>query len=106
MGESPVSVDWRSELETWDWTFAKTMADIPHWYVVRGKTISPEQFDAFAEHLETHGDRAIWRSPGGHKYENTYLEVGDYKYWRIDAVINRDLLSSSTVEKIEDDKAG
>ena len=96
----PETVDWEGELEKWAWTFAKTMAHIPHWYVVRGKTISASEFDAFADHIKTHGYRAIWTSPGGKRQENTYLEIGEWKYWRIDVVINRDLLSASTVEKI------
>ena len=96
-----MSRDWERELEKWTWTFAKTMAHIPHWYVVREKTISAREFDAFAEHIETHGYRAIWTSPGGHRSENVYLEVGEWKYWRIGVVINRDLLGSSTVERIK-----
>ena len=97
-----MKTDWEQELERWSWTFAKTMPHIPHWYVVRRKTISAEEFDAFAEHLQTHGYRAIWTSPGGHRQENTYLEIGDWKYWRIGDVINRDRLGTSFVEKVEE----
>ena len=97
----PEQVDWERELERWAWTFARTMAHIPHWYVVGGKTISAREFEAFADYIKTHGYRAIWTSPGGRRYENIYLEIGEWKYWRIDVVINLDLLGSSTVEKID-----
>ena len=77
------------------------MAHIPHWYVVRGKTIPAGDFDRLADHIAAEGHRAMWTSPGGHRYENTYLVIGEWKYWRIDVVINRDRLDSSTVEWIE-----
>ena len=97
----PQTIDWAQEIESWGWTFAKTMAHIPHWYVVREKTISPGEFDAFADHIEMHGHKGIWTSPGGRRYENIYLEIGEWKYWRIGTVINRNRLDSSTVERID-----
>lgn len=96
----PRTVDWEEELDGWSWTFARTMAHIPHWYVVREKTVPAGDFDLLAGHIAQNGYKAIWTSPGGERYENTYLEIGEWKYWRIDEIINRDLLKSSRVEKI------
>ena len=92
--------DWLEALETWPWTFAKTMPHIPHWYVVRDRTVPAEEFDRFAGLIARAGYRGIWTSPGGHRRESLYLEIGDWKYWRIDVVINRDRVGSSFVEKV------
>ncbi len=88
------------------WRFAKTMAHIPHWYVVRGKTVAADDFDEFVALLAEQGFRAIWTSPGGRRYENTYIEIGKWKYWRIDDVLNRDLRTSSHVERVGTGCAG
>ncbi len=66
------------------WTFAKTMPHIPHWYVVRGR-VPEEDFDAFDRLIKASGYRATWRG-----YENTYLELGGWKYWVIENILNRE----------------
>lgn len=79
------------------WILAKTMADIPHEYVVRGKNgCTPEDWDRMLEYIKEHGYWARWSPPGGRvTLTNIYLEVGDHKYWCNYPVINRELLENS-----------
>ena len=69
------------------WTFAKTMPDIPHEYVVRD-TLSEDDkkvFDALNDgYIKKYGAPATF---GTKSY--TYLTLGNYKYWMIDNILNR-----------------
>ena len=79
------------------WTFAKTMSQIPHEYVVRGKKgCDAESWDRMLDYIRDHGYWARWSPPGGRvTLQNIYLELGDYKYWCNYPVINRELLAKS-----------
>jgi len=46
------------------WCFAKTMASIPHEYVVEGKVPDDEGFQQFMAHIAARGYRARWRHCG------------------------------------------
>ncbi len=92
------TTDWEKELERWPWTFARTMAHIPHWYVVRDKSVPAADYDEFAKHIREQGFEAVWTSPGGKPYENIYFLLGKWKYWQLGEIINRDLQTSSHVE--------
>jgi hypothetical protein len=92
--------DWEQELEAWPWRFAKTMPHIPHWYVVRGETVTDEQFDALERFIRGTGFEGIWTSPGGHRMRNTYCVIGEWSYWVIENIINRDVATTSTVERV------
>jgi len=64
--------------------FAKTMAHIPHWYVVR----SPENEADYVKLYHTIGQRGVWEEFQDHRY--LYWYPGDgYKYWAVSPVINR-----------------
>jgi integrase len=64
--------------------FAKTMPDTPHWYVVRSAENYAE-YKALSDRIAEQGTWETWKD--GKRYQ--YLYLGDYKYWRIDPVINR-----------------
>ena len=74
------------------WIFAKTMADIPHFYCLKKKCSAPDEFDYFVQYLIAH-------SVPGTFYGKTYqyLFLGDWKYWIMDDnpndcdLINREL---------------
>src|SRR4051794_2347057 len=84
-------------VEEHEWTFAKTMPTIPHFYVVRGKKGCAElNWDAMAAYIKEHGYPAQWTAPNGKVMINTYLELGDWKYWVIFPVINRERIENST----------
>jgi hypothetical protein len=74
------------------WTFAKTLAHIPHEYVVRGRTAPEDVYARLFEAIRTHGVNMKFGP-----YRNRYLHLGDgHKYWAMSntlgwsRVINRD----------------
>ncbi len=74
-----------------EWTFAKTMPQCPHEYIVRGKCpLSEDEFLYFINMQRNYGKVERWG-----KYNNPYLYIDDYKYWTMGApleettVINR-----------------
>ena len=101
-GRAPEMFDPVTFVENHDWTFAKTMPHIPHEYVVRGKNGCAEgEWDAFAAHIARHGYKARWTSPSGRHMDNVYLELGDWKFWVIFPVINRERIANSTTERLD-----
>ena len=72
-----------------DWTFAKTMPGIPHYYVVRDSLSKSDKklFDDFGKFIDKHGYTAKFFSK---KY--TYYKIGNYKYWIIENILNRDII--------------
>ena len=68
------------------WVFAKTMPEIPHYYIVRGDLAYDEKkiFDEFSRYIKENGYTKNFYSK-----EYTYLDIGGYKYWVIDDILNR-----------------
>lgn len=68
------------------WTFAKTMPDTPHDYVVRDALSDADKktFDAFGEYIKRAGYSAAFASK---RYN--YLHIRDFKYWMIGNILNR-----------------
>jgi hypothetical protein len=74
------------------WIFAKTLAHIPHWYIVRGRTCPEDVYARLFNGIRTYGV-AMRFGP----YRNRYLFLGDgFKCWamtsqlRASRIINRD----------------
>jgi hypothetical protein len=102
-GSKPEEFDPEAFVEDHEWIFAKTMPMIPHFYVVRGKEGCAEKdWDAMAAYIKEHGYRAQWTAPNGKVMVNTYLELGEWKYWVIHPVINRERVENSTTLRIEE----
>lgn len=76
------------------WTFAKTMPQWPHWYVVRGKGPKEDDFARFAQHIRSFGYDEQW-----HHHNHRYLDIEGHKYWTmgfvysVTIIINRCELS-------------
>lgn len=72
-----------------EWRFAKTMPQIPHFYVVRGEHLPGEVFDDFVRHIRFYGRPGIWRKTkrvtymeDGSEVEGLhYLAMGEHLYW-------------------------
>jgi len=65
------------------WTFAKTMPQCPHEYVVRGKcALSDDEFEYIVNAQRAIGIKEIWG-----KYNFPYLHIDDYKYWTMGSPI-------------------
>jgi len=72
------------------WTFAKTMPQIPHHYVVRDDLSDNDKkiFDALGEYIKRNGYTASFVSK---RYN--YLNIGDSKYWMIENILNKAKIS-------------
>ena len=85
----------RSWIEAHEWRFAKTMPSIPHWYVVRSKTLDDDGFVRFAIHIRRHG----YAQKFGER-TFVYFEIDDFKYWtmgslkQMEVIINRAKIAS------------
>lgn len=67
------------------WQFAKTMPDIPHEYIViENYPKKKDEIRQFVKEIESNGYTQNFFTK-----EYKYLEIGDYKYWVIENIINR-----------------
>lgn len=74
-------------IERHRWTFAKTMAHIPHEYVVRQKVRDDESFNRFVITIRSEGYTEYFgRKPF------KYLNVGDYKYWTMGSPLEQTII--------------
>jgi hypothetical protein len=81
----------RRAVEGLTFTFAKTMPETPHWYVVRAPVNEAVYVQLFTA-IHAHGYTGRWRGTS-----RKYLELGDgFKYWAMTThmpssrIINRD----------------
>ena len=70
-----------------EWTFAKTMPQIPHWYTLRRKAQSSEQFSEFVQEIRFRG---IVRQFGSKSF--TYLDIDGWTYWTMGAPVDETIL--------------
>jgi hypothetical protein len=61
------------------WTFAKTMPQCPHEYIVRGKTADENTYISMFRTIEMRGEWGAWNNT-----PRQYLHPGDgYYYWKM-----------------------
>lgn len=66
-------------VEGQQWTFAKTMPEWPHEYIIRGKGNDPDRFDLFQYSCWWHGTLRVW---GGYQKAHIYWhDKDDMRYW-------------------------
>lgn len=63
-------------IATHEWTFAKTMPGIPHWYTLRRNATSSEGFSAFVQEIRFRG---VQRPFGRRMF--TYLDFDGWTSW-------------------------
>jgi hypothetical protein len=92
IAELPEIVELREAVKGLPFRFAKTMPEVPHWYIMRSPEIEAVYVRLFHA-IHQHGYTGTFR---GRK--NKYLELGDgFKYWAmttnlaISKIINRDI---------------
>lgn len=67
------------------WTFAKTMPQWPHWYVVKAKHPMPDLFPTFASTIIARGYQAVFRPYPAHRgFRRWYLDLDGFHYWHMD----------------------
>ena len=80
--------------QSFKWTYAKTMPQCPHEYIVRGKTADDETYFAMFRAIEARG---VWG-----KWNNTprqYLHPGDgYYYWKMTDDIKEGVIINRATE--------
>jgi hypothetical protein len=65
-------------VDSHEWTFAKSMPKIPHWYILREKVDDTDGFDNLIATINKLGyKKKFWKA------EYIYLHLGDYKYWSV-----------------------
>jgi hypothetical protein len=70
-----MGVPLRDWIKAQPFTFASTMPENPHHYIIE-KTRGGPEFTAFVEYLETHGEVGIFEG-----YHYRYLEIDEFTYW-------------------------
>lgn len=87
-------LDWFTDWEPQQkWQFAKSMPDSPHSYVVRGKTVTDEEFQRAVRVIRTFGEPAKFWSR-----THIYLTVGTKRFWTMG-----DPMATTTIINVADD---
>ncbi|MCL2166636.1 MAG: hypothetical protein FWH49_05025 [Clostridiales bacterium] len=77
-----------------EWTFAKTMPQCPHEYIVRGKTADDNTYIAMFRTIEAHGVWGIWKNT-----RHQYLHPGDgHYYWKMTDDISESIIINRATE--------
>jgi len=78
--------DWRRFADAERWTFAKTMSDWPHEYLVRER-VDAGLFEQVVKHIRANGY-------DGHFYSKniTYYEEGGLLYWTMGAPVEETII--------------
>lgn len=79
--------DARGFIRQQQWTFAKTMPEAPHCYVVRQKVANDADFDRFVRLIRREGDeRRFGKRPF------TYLTIDGFDYWTMGAPVQETII--------------
>ena len=93
---SPEEID--AFISAHKWTFAKTMAHIPHSYVVRKNCRDEAEFERFVLHIRAHG----YEAPFGRR-TFTYFDwmVADtlHQFWTMGAPLERTIIINRAVKR-------
>jgi hypothetical protein len=72
----------RKFIDSSEWTFAKTMPEWPHEYIVRGR-MDPSLFESLIRHIRTNGYEGKF-----YQQNITYFETDGMIYWTMGAPID------------------
>ena len=77
-----------------DFTFAKTMPKIPHWYTLEKHWSDKALYKEVVNYINENGYKESFYGK-----EYTYLNIGEYKYWAMritdgTGIINRSLIKN------------
>lgn len=85
------------ELKNWlnkhTWTFAKTMKEMPHEYIVKDK-LSDEDKEMFVKVVIFIRENGYKQTFNGHEY--TYYDLEEHKYWTMGNPINQTTILNRT----------
>jgi len=84
-----------------EWRFAKTMPDAPHWYtVLRWNPDKSKGFFLLAAAIFEIGEEGIWTDPSGTTHQRKYFHLDGFKYWSMDASIEKTDLINRALEEV------
>lgn len=79
------------------WTFAKSMAKIPHEYIVRERIKDDESFNALILYIRSNGVKERFFSK-----EFVYWYNGEYKYWTMGAPVDETtIINRARVDNVQ-----
>jgi len=79
----------RDYIASVEWTYAKTMPEVPHWYTVRN-TKEPKLFEEFLIYILHWGDLESRGSPNHTaRWKRIYLDLDEYYYWWMGAPLRK-----------------
>lgn len=76
------------------WKFAKTMAKMPHEYIVKERCSNPEFFERFVMHIRRHGYEGRF-----FKRVFVYFDVGQYQYWTMGDTLENTIIINRAIKK-------
>ena len=85
------------------WTFAKTMAKIPHWYIVKDRLSQDDRtlFEEFVQYIRDNGIYArFW------KYNFPYLHHDGFYYWTMGAPVEETTVINRAAEETNEIRDG
>ena len=98
--ETPLSESVGKFIAEARWHFARTMAQWPHWYVIKHWSADREaEFMELVRLVFVEGRDEQWA--GGTLHERTvrYLYAGGYKYWVMDSTVDEtDLINRARLD--------
>jgi len=87
--------DFKKAAAGFTWTYAKTMPQCPHEYIVRGKTADDDTYFAMFRAIE---ERGVWREWNDSPQQ--YLHPGDGNYyWKMTDDINESIIINRATEE-------
>jgi hypothetical protein len=87
--------EFASAAQSFTWTYAKTMPQCPHEYIVRGKTADDATYFAMFRTIEVHGVWGKWND-----MPRQYLHPGDsYYYWKMTDDISESIIINRAKEE-------
>ena len=80
--------------QSFSWTYAKSMPQCPHEYIVRCKTADEDLYLAMFRTIEAHGEWGEWNG-----VPHQYLHPGDgYYYWKMTDDMQESIIINRTKE--------
>lgn len=84
-----------------EWRFAKTMPDAPHWYtLLKWSPDKSKDFFLLAAAIFEMGEEGIWTDPLGTTHRRKYFHLDGFKYWSMDASIEKTDLINRALEEV------
>jgi len=94
-------VEMNKELEDFvnnsKWRFAKTMAKMPHSYIVK-ENVDPKLFEELVLYIREHGEEREFRIYS-HRKMYTYLDYNKYEYWTMGAPLEETIIINKALKK-------